>query len=53
MAGKIFINYRRDDVPGEARGVRDAVAAKLGQANVFMNVGASHFAGRDTRQSGT
>lgn len=38
MPGKIFVNYRRDDAPGDARGVRDAVAAKLGKANVFMDV---------------
>ena len=35
---KIFVNYRRDDVPGDARGVRDGLAAKFGKANVFMDV---------------
>jgi formylglycine-generating enzyme required for sulfatase activity len=35
---KIFVNYRRDDVPGDARGVREGLAAKFGQANVFMDV---------------
>jgi len=27
MPGKIFISYRRDDLPGDARGGRDALAA--------------------------
>ncbi len=35
---KIFVNYRRDDVAGDARGVRDGLAAKFGKANVFMDV---------------
>ena len=38
MAAKIFVNYRRDDVPGDARGVRDGLAAKFGKASVFMDV---------------
>lgn len=38
MPGRIFVNYRRDDVPGDARGVRDGLAAKFGKANVFMDV---------------
>jgi len=38
MAGKIFVNYRRDDSAGDARGVRDGLAAKFGKANVFMDV---------------
>jgi hypothetical protein len=38
MAGKIFISYRRDDAAGDARGIRDALAAKFGKANVFMDV---------------
>ena len=38
MTAKIFVNYRRDDVPGDARGVRDGLAAKFGKANVFMDV---------------
>ena len=38
MAAKIFLNYRRDDVPGDARGVRDGLASKFGKANVFMDV---------------
>jgi hypothetical protein len=38
MAGKIFVNYRRDDAPGDARGIRDELAAKFGQPNVFMDV---------------
>jgi WD40 repeat protein len=38
MPGKIFVNYRRDDAPGDARGVRDGLAAKFGEPNVFMDV---------------
>jgi TPR repeat protein len=36
--GKIFISYRRDDAPGDARGIRDRLAGKFGKANVFMDV---------------
>lgn len=38
MLGKIFISYRRDDAAGDARGVRDGLAAKFGESNVFMDV---------------
>ena len=38
MAGKIFINYRRDDVPGDARGLREGLAAKFGKSAVFMDI---------------
>jgi tetratricopeptide (TPR) repeat protein len=38
LPGKIFISYRRDDVPGDARGVRDALAAKFGKSSIFMDV---------------
>ena len=38
MAGKIFINYRRDDVPGDARGIREALVAEFGKSSVFMDV---------------
>ena len=38
MTGKIFINYRRDDVPGDARGIRDGLVAKFGKSAVFMDV---------------
>ena len=38
MAGKIFVSYRRDDVPGDARGVRDALAGHFGQSKVFMDI---------------
>jgi formylglycine-generating enzyme required for sulfatase activity len=38
MAGKIFINYRRDDVPGDARGIREALVAEFGKQAVFMDV---------------
>ncbi len=36
--GKIFISYRRDDAPGDARSIRDRLARKFGEANVFMDV---------------
>jgi formylglycine-generating enzyme required for sulfatase activity len=38
MAGKIFINYRRDDDPSAAARVRDGLAAKFGKTNLFMDV---------------
>ena len=36
MPGKIFM--RRDDVPADARGVRNALAARFGEASIFMDV---------------
>jgi TPR repeat protein len=36
--GKIFISYRRDDVPGDARGVCNRLERTFGKANVFMDV---------------
>jgi len=41
MPGRIFISYRRDDVAGDARGIRDGLAARFGRGSVFMDVGAS------------
>jgi predicted NACHT family NTPase len=38
MPGKIFVNYRRDDAAGDARGVRDGLAVQFGEPNVFMDV---------------
>ncbi len=38
MPKRIFISYRRDDVPGDARGVRDALAAKFGHNAIFMDI---------------
>lgn len=38
VPGKIFINYRRDDDPSAAARVRDALAAKYGKFNVFMDI---------------
>src|SRR5947207_11363547 len=38
MRGRIFISYRRDDAPGEARGVADRLARDFGKTNVFMDV---------------
>ena len=37
MLGRIFISYRRDDVPGDALGVCDALTGKLGRDSVFMD----------------
>jgi invasion protein IalB len=38
MAGKVFISYRREDDPAAAARVRDALAARFGKANLFMDV---------------
>jgi formylglycine-generating enzyme required for sulfatase activity len=38
MPGKIFVNYRRDDERAMAARIRDWLAAKFGDANVFMDV---------------
>lgn len=38
MAGKIFVNYRRDDSQADAARVRDRLVAAFGVANVFMDV---------------
>ena len=38
MAGKIFINYRRDDAIGMAGRLHDRLAQAFGQRNVFMDV---------------
>lgn len=38
VRGKIFISYRRDDAPGDARGVHDALVRAFGKSNVFMDV---------------
>src|SRR5262245_33119295 len=38
MPGKVFVNYRRDDAAGDARGVRDGLAVKFGKSNIFMDV---------------
>lgn len=38
MRGRIFISYRRDDAPGDARSIRDRLAGKFGKSNVFMDV---------------
>ena len=36
--GKIFISYRREDAPGDARGICDRLGHSFGAANVFMDV---------------
>jgi formylglycine-generating enzyme required for sulfatase activity len=38
VAGKIFINYRREDARAEAARLRDRLADAFGAANVFMDV---------------
>jgi hypothetical protein len=38
MAGKIFINYRRDDSIGTAGRLHDRLVRDLGRDNVFMDV---------------
>uniref|UniRef100_UPI0025CB8C57 toll/interleukin-1 receptor domain-containing protein n=1 Tax=uncultured Hyphomicrobium sp. TaxID=194373 RepID=UPI0025CB8C57 len=38
MAGKIFINYRREDTRADAARMRDRLAAAFGASNVFMDV---------------
>ena len=38
MAGKVFINYRRDDSSGTAGRVYDRLAHAFGRNNVFMDV---------------
>src|SRR5215471_12470969 len=38
VRGKIFISYRRDDAPGDARGIHDALVRAFGKSNVFMDV---------------
>ena len=38
MRGRIFISYRRDDARGDARAIRDRLARKFGEPNVFMDV---------------
>ena len=38
MAGKIFINYRRDDSIGMAGRLHDRLAQTFGQKNLFMDV---------------
>jgi hypothetical protein len=38
MAAKVFISYRRDDDPAFAARVRDGLARKFGNANLFIDV---------------
>ena len=38
MAGKIFINYRRDDLAGTAGRLHDRLAQTFGRKNLFMDV---------------
>src|SRR5437763_5007095 len=38
MAPKIFVSYRRDDVPGDARGIHESLSSVFGKSNVFMDV---------------
>jgi hypothetical protein len=36
--GKIFISYRRDDAPGDARGIYERLGRSFGEGKVFMDV---------------
>jgi TPR repeat protein len=36
--GKIFVSYRREDAPGDARSICDRLTRSFGAANVFMDV---------------
>ena len=38
MAGKVFVNYGRDDAKAEAARLHDWLAQTYGAANVFMDV---------------
>jgi len=38
MAGKIFINYRREDSPGTAGRLHDRLVQTFGRKNLFMDV---------------
>src|SRR5262245_48182550 len=38
MAGKIFINYRRDDSPGTAGRLQERLVRTFGRENLFMDV---------------
>ena len=38
MPGKIFVNYRRDDVRDMAARIRDRLAQTFGDDGVFMDV---------------
>jgi hypothetical protein len=38
MAGRIFVNYRRDDARADARGIYKALVEKFGERGVFMDV---------------
>ena len=36
--GKIFVSYRREDAPGEARSIYERLGRSFGEGNVFMDV---------------
>jgi TIR domain len=36
--GKIFVSYRREDAPGDARSIYDRLGRSFGEGNVFMDV---------------
>lgn len=50
MSGRLFISYRRDDEPAEARSLRDRLALAFGDDAIFMDVD-SLSVGADFRQS--
>ncbi len=35
---KIFVNFRREDVPADARRIRDGLAARFGRSDVVMDI---------------
>ena len=40
---KIFINYRRDDCPESVKSIRDKLAFRYGEDNVFMDLNTPNF----------
>jgi TIR domain len=36
--GKVFVSYRREDAPGDARSIYDRLCRSFGEGNVFMDV---------------
>lgn len=48
--GRIFISYRRGDVPGDARSVCERLERRFGKTNVFMDVDRLHAGQRFDRE---
>ena len=47
MAGKIFINYRRDDDPGYTQALYQRLEDEFGSADLFMDIEGSIKPGDD------